>query len=296
MPPVNARLLNELRRYEDPGAGIYEEFAAERLGPASSFALLSGPLGEPRTTAFVICPSPGPEHGGVRRLEAVLARRLAAAGFAAVRIRREPGTEHAEIELETRLAEIDEAVALLPRESVGAAGVLFGATLAAVAAARHAFSLLALVQPVATGRQYARELLRREAVARMLAAGGDGAGGPADELETAGRTTIRGLPLSSAGVDSLSAVSLEESLAAAGAASLLVEISPAGAVSPALAQLAERAAAAGRDVTLEAIRDPLLAPLGEDYYRGAGLARVDSRLALDAKVAAAVTDWALARA
>ena len=50
------------------------------------------------------------------------------------------------------------------------------------------------------------------------------------------------------------------------------------------------------NVTAVGIADALYAPLGEYYYRDAGLLRHDTRLELDGKVAAAVADWALAGA
>ena len=79
--------LKRLRRYEDPEAGVAEEFLERRLGPGRSLALLSAPLAEARPIGWVISPSGGPEHGNLRRLETQLRGRLAAAGFPTLRIR-----------------------------------------------------------------------------------------------------------------------------------------------------------------------------------------------------------------
>jgi hypothetical protein len=290
--------LTRLRRYENPGSGIYEEFAERRLGPGHALALLSGPLGSRRDQGWVICPTIGPEHGNLRRLEALAARTLAAAGFVGVRIRPDAHPLHREVDLPTRLAEIDEAVALLRGETgveaVGLTGTLFGGTAAALVADRLGLPALALVQPVARGRQYARELLRREAVAQLMGPeDGAAAEGPMHELSTTGAASIRGLRLSQDAFDSISTVNLLEDLKGYSGRSLLVEISPSGAVSPGVRKLHERLVDLGGDVTLVTIPDPLYAPLGEYYYRDAGLVRIDTRLELDRKLADALTAWAV---
>lgn len=295
--PIDTERLIRLRRYEDSGSGIYEAFAERRLGPGRALALLSGPLGKPREQGWVVCPTIGPEHGNLRRLEAIAARRLAEAGFCVLRIRPDVHPLHGEIAISTRAAEIDEAVELLRAETgvdaVGLTGALFGGTLAALAAERLGLSALALVQPVARGRQYARELLRREAVAQLMGAEDDAAEGPMQELTATGQAMIRGLRLTREAYESISAVNLVEDLRTLGGRSLLVDISPTGAVSPGVRKLHERLVELGGDATLETIQDPLYAPLGEYYYRDAGLLRVDTRLELDRKVADALCEWAL---
>ncbi|HSE82621.1 MAG TPA: hypothetical protein VLA87_13180 [Gaiellaceae bacterium] len=291
--------LSALRRYEDPEGGFFEEFAERRLGPGGALALLAGPLREARPRAWAICPTVGPEQGNLRRLEALVARRLAGAGFDVARIRPDIGPQHAQISLPARLAELEEAVDLLRgrgAREVGLAGVLFGGAVAALGAERLDVSGLALVEPVVRGRQYARELLRREAVARLMGdeeADGDG---PKSELSSAGRVTIRGLQLTQDAYEAIADVDLVEKMHAFAGSSLLLGISPSGVPGPALEKLRDRLAELGGDVTVAGIADPLYAPLGEYYYREAGLLRHDTRLELDQKVAQAVADWALDRA
>jgi hypothetical protein len=289
-------MLSALRRYEDPEAGLFEEFAERRLGPGGAFALLAGPLGERRPLAWAICPTIGPEQGNLRRLEALVARRLAGGGFEVARIRPDVHPLHGEISLPTRLAELEEAVDLLRGRgagSVGLLGTLFGGTVAALAAERLEVSALALVEPAVRGRQYARELLRREAVAQLMGdEEGDGEG-PKRELEATGRATIRGLQLTKEAYEALSAVDLTSELHSFSGRSLLVGISPSGAPSPGLGKLRDRLAELGGVVTVAGIVDPLYAPLGEYYYRDAGLLRLDTRLELDGRVADAVANWAL---
>ena len=292
--------LRELRRYEDPESGIFEEFAGARLGPGRAIALVSGPLGGPPATGWVICPTIGPEHGNLRRLEALVARRLAASGFAALRIRPDADPLHREIDSGRRLEEIDAAVELLRAEtgveSVGVAGTLFGGTLAALVADRLELPAMALIQPATRGRQYARELLRREAVAQLLGAIEESAAaeGPMHELSTSGLAWIRGLSLTQAAFDAISAVKLVDDLTALSAAARCSSTSrPRVRVSTGVQKLADRLAELGGDVAVEPIADPLHAPLGEYYYRDAGLLRIDTRLDLDKRVAEAISAWAL---
>ena len=291
--------LSALRRYENREAGLFEEFAEERLGPGGAFALLAGPLGERRSRAWAICPTIGPEQGNLRRLEALVARRLAESGFEVVRIRPDVHPLHGEISLPTRAAELEDAVGLLRARgaaSVGLVGTLFGGTVAALAADRLGLPAFALIEPAVRGRQYARELLRREAVAHLMGDEGEGVGdGPKHELSTTGRVTIRGLRLTQEAYEAISAVNLLEELSSFGGSSLLVGISPSGETAPDLGKLRQRLDDLGGDVTETGIADPLYAPLGDYYYRDAGLLRLDTRLELDRKVAGAVASWALDR-
>lgn len=294
--------FDRLRRYEDPEAGIFEEFLATRLGPGASLALLAGPLAGGRREGWVVCSFVGPEHGNLRRLEAVLARGLAAAGFPVLRVRPDDDPVHGgigEIELAARLAEVEEAVEALRRaadvEAVGAIGALFGGTVAALSAQRLGLPSMCLVEPPLSGRLYLREAMRREAVADLMATA-DPVQAPAPrpmrELAETGRTTVRGLPLFAAAFEEISAVSLLDDLVAFRGRSLLLGVSPTEKASPGLRRLAEHLGALGGEVTLHVVRDALERPLGDYYYRNVGLLRVDTRLELDRALAGAAVAWA----
>jgi hypothetical protein len=292
---LDYQALTRLRRYEDPEAGIFEEFSEHRLGPGRALALLSGPLGEVRSPGWVVCPTIGFEHGNLRRMEAILARRLSAAGFRVLRIRPDTSPLHGEVDLPLRIAEVEEAVELMGG-STGLIGVLFGGTVAALVAERLGATALALIEPVTRGRQYARELVRREAVAKLMGPEeGDGAG-PMQELSRAGHVYIRGLKLTHEAFEAISGVNLATDLRAFDGRSLLIGISPSGAPSPGLRKLQEHLEALGGDVTLETIEDPLYAPLGDYYYRDAGLLRIDTRLEVDRRVAEALAGWGVGSA
>ena len=288
--------LSALRRYEDAEAGLFEEFAERRLGPGGAFALLAGPLAERQALAWAICPTVGPEQGNLRRLEALVARRLAVSGFEVARIRPDVHPLHGEISLPTRLAELEAAADLLHGRGAGAVGLigtLFGGTVAALLAERVEIAALALVEPVVRGRQYARGLLRREAVANLMADEEGDAEGPKRELAARGRVSIRGLQLTQDAFDAIAAVDLTEELRTFAGSSLLVGVSPSGETPTGLGKLRDRLAELGSDVRVTGIADPLYAPLGEYYYREAGLLRLDTRLDLDGRVADTIAGWAL---
>lgn len=309
--PIDYQRLSELRRYEDTEAGISEEFLERRLGAARALALLSAPLGERKELGWVISPSIGPEHGNLRRLETLLARSLSTAGFPALRIRPDVHPTNGaigEIDVSARTADLNDAVAILAEESgvreIGVLGMLFGGTVAALAAERLGARGLVLVEPVSRGRRYIRETVRRQAIADLMASqeemmDGDGteavdasaAQRPLEELKTAGETTIRGLRLSQPEFERISRIDLVKDVSGFRGRSLLIGISRTDSVPTGLRKLHDHLAFLGGDVALELLQDPLPAPFGEYYYRNAGAVRVDTRLELDQRLTDLTTAW-----
>jgi hypothetical protein len=309
---VSGRRLDDHRRVVDDGPGISEEFLERRLGPADAFALLTAPLGGPRELAWVVSPSPGPEHGNLRRLETLVARSLAAAGFPALRIRPDLHPVEGvtgEIDVTVQLATLRDAIEVVRdrtgASAVGLVGTMFGATAAALVADGGDVPLLALLEPVTRGRTYVREIVRRQAVADLMEAadGGpppgreepersNGGTGALDELASTGSVSIRGLRLTHEQFERISAIALDSDLTAFAGRSLLVGISPTGTAPAGLRKLHDRLESLGGDVTLELLEDPLEAPFGEYYFRNAGPVRLDTRLELDRRLARLTTEWA----
>jgi hypothetical protein len=308
--PIDLERLRRQRRYEDPVAGISEEFLERRLGPGGALAVLSEPLADAAPLGWVI--SPGPDHGNLRRLETLLAGQLAASGFPTLRIRPDLHPVNgpvSEIDLSTRLAEAEEAVSALTEasgvRSVGLVGALSGGMVAAMVADRLGSSELALIEPVSNGKQYIRETIRRQAIAELIASADGAANGnaaeseapesaqrPLEELAAAGETWVRGLRLTSTEYDRIAAVDLARDMRAFSGRSLLIGISPSGSVPTGLDKLRARLEALGGDVTLEMLEEPLPAPFGEYPFRNAGPMRIDTRLELDQRLARVTTDWA----
>jgi hypothetical protein len=308
--PIDLECLRRQRRYEDRSARISEEFLEQRLGPGGALAVLSAPLADAVPHGWVI--SPGPDHGNLRRLETLLARQLAAAGFPTLRVRPDVNLQSGpvgEIDLSTRLADAEEAVSALTEASgvptVGVVGALSGGMVAALLAERLGLPELALIEPVSRGKRYIRETIRRQAIAELIASAhgagnGDGAEWeppesaqrPLEELAAAGETWVRGLRLTSSEYDRIGAVDLARDMVAFGGRSLLIGISPSGSVSSELERLCAHLEALGGDVTLEIVEDPLPAPFGEYPFRNAGPIRIDTRLELDQRLARVTTAWA----
>ena len=115
------------------------------------------------------------------------------------------------------------------------------------------------------------------------------------ELAETGHTTVRGLGLSSSELDRISAVNLLEDIQSFGGRSLLVGVSPTGAIAAGLRKLAARLEELGGEVTLESVQDPLEAPLGDYYYRNVGAVarRYPARRSIR-RLAALTVSWALA--
>jgi len=309
--PVDEERLTRLRRYEDREAELAEEFLARRIGPWRSFVLLTTPLRESRAFGWVICPSLGTEHGNLRRLETLIARSLARSGFPVVRIRPDlTPTRGAsgEIDLSARMAEVEEAVTLLREEygldAVGLAGMLFGATVAAVTAEHLGARAIALVEPILRGKRYLRETVRRQAVAELMAldeadSGADDASAhqPSsqafDEFAAAGQIWIRGLRLTQEEYERIAEIDLLEQPLQFRESSLLIDISPYGAISSSATRLRDRLLDLGGTVHVAALDDPLPAPFGEYYYRNVGAVRMDTRLELDQRIASVMTAWAV---
>ena len=307
--PIDLERLRRQRRYDDPVAGISEEFLEHRLGSGGSLALLSAPLADAVPLGWVI--SPGPDHGNLRRLETLLARHLAASGFPTLRIRPDLHPVNGpvcEIDLSTRLVEAEEAVSALTEasgvRSVGLVGALSGGMVAAMVADRLGSSELALIEPVSVGKRYIRETIRRQAIAEVIASTDGPVNGnaaesetpesarPLEELAAAGETWVRGLRLTSTEYNRIAAVDLARDMRAFNGRSLVIGISPSGSVPTGLDKLRAHLEALGGDVTLEMLEDPLPAPFGEYPFRNAGPMRIDTRLELDQRLARVTTDWA----
>lgn len=297
---IDLDLLAELRRYDDHELGIAEEFVVQRLGRTGALGILARPLGEPRSGAWVICPSLGTEQASLRRLESLVARTLAAAGLPALRIRDE-GERVRGLSLSARLSEVEDAVGFM-RDTfgvarVGLAGALFGGTVAALVCDRLELADLVLWEPVERGDRYVRNALRFQRIAGLVGSPTgsqpERAESAGDELARQGFTVVRGFRLAQADYDDINAVSLTADVRRYQGRSLLVGVSSSGAVSPSLQRLSDHLTALGGESRLEVVQDELVTPFGEHYYRNVGVVRIDTRLELDRKLAQLTTAWAV---
>jgi hypothetical protein len=302
---IDDERLARLRRHDSPTDGIYEEFMECRLGSGGSFALLSGPLGKPRDEAWVVCPSIGPEHGNLRRLEAMISRRLSRESYPVLRIRPDVHPVDGlarDIDLAARLHEVEDAVRLVSStvgaRTVGLIGSFFGGTVAALACEQLGASAMVLIEPVPRGKRYLKEIMRRHAVAELVRTANEpGSALPPEphELADDGSAMLQGLRLSSEEAQRISAVDLVDDITSFRGRSLVIGVSSSGDLSPSLRALRDHLTALGGDVTTAVVEDALFAPFGEYYYRNAGPVRLDTRLELDERVADATACWVLGR-
>ncbi len=153
-------------------------------GGRSLFAWLHRPAHAVAEHGVLICPPLGHEQVHSHRALRHLADRLAAQGFAVVRLDYHgtgdsDGTEYDPQLLATWQANVNDAVEWLRKEAgcrkISLVGLRMGATLAAMYAEKNEVESLVLWAPIVKGRRYVRELTALSQTAQ-LAAGSDSAG------------------------------------------------------------------------------------------------------------------------
>jgi pimeloyl-ACP methyl ester carboxylesterase len=306
---IDLELLQQHRRFEDPVAGLSEEFIQARLGLGRTVGVLSRPLGPSSSIGWVICHSYGIEQIHLGRMDVIAARALASAGFPVFRFfgqgygDSEFGMER--VGLSSHLAEAEDAVDLMRRidgiEQVGLLGARFGAAVAAMTADRLHLTYLGLWDPVVRGSQYLRDLFRSEILSGIVESGeGDGAVQLQrinEELRSAGWTEIRGWPLSRVAHDEISAVDLEQALARFSGSALIVAVSRTAKIPSHLSGLSDTITAGGGTVSLEVVTDPFASQFGQFRWRtvDGGTSKRDTQLELNEKVAQVTSAWAVAQ-
>ncbi len=149
-------------------------------GPVDLFGVLHEPAAARREPAFVFCHPFGEEKLWTHRVFVMFARELARRGHAVLRFDcRGNGDSHgdfSESSLETNLADIGAAVALIKARQqaahVALVGLRLGATQAALfAEGRDDVSALVLWSPVIDGSRYMQELLRINLTTQMTVHG-----------------------------------------------------------------------------------------------------------------------------
>ena len=297
---VKTDLLIELGRSEDPRLRITEEFVTPRLAGRDVLAVLTRPRNAGRDIGWIVCQSVGQERRHLRRLESLVARELAAAGFPSLRLRApmdDGARPRSEADMAAQIACATDAVDFLASAigvtEIGTAGALLGGTVAALVADSLALPYVALWEPVTRGRRYLRESLRLQRISELVGmTGGDASAAQAlEELQARGWTTIRGFRMTKRAYDEINAVDLISDIKTFGGTALLTGISASGQPSAGIEQLSERLRQLGGNPTLVNLSAELPMPFGEYYYRDVGLIRADTRVELDREIARATVDW-----
>ena len=152
-------------------------------GGGGVYAFLSMPA-EPRSAGCVLLAPLADERKSSLRPMVEMARTLASAGIAALRIDYRGTGDSSGTSLDTTLASMTEdtvAAANYMRNECGCAkvallGLRLGGAVALPAAARAGADAVVMVEPVVDGGTYVRELRRRQAIRRMLTKGSGEAG------------------------------------------------------------------------------------------------------------------------
>lgn len=187
-----------------------------------------------------------------------MARSLAHGGMPCARIdfrgTGDSSGESTSISLESMVADVvSSAEALAPElrcSGVALVGLRLGAAIAHLAAARLKPLLRAavLMEPVISGETYARELMRKQAIRKMLTKGS--AAGEGEGASNDGPFDLDGLGLDRTFLDELSTIDLNGSVAAC--RTLLVQIGARRTLRPAMAKLAAALGAEARAEVLVA--------------------------------------------
>jgi uncharacterized protein len=145
------------------------------------FGVLHEPAADPAATPFVFCHAFGEEKLWAHRVFVAFARELARRGHPVLRFdcggNGDSGGDFSQSSLNTNLADIGAAIALLKAkrgsETVALLGLRFGATEAAlVAEQRDDVSALVLWNPISHGGRYMQELLRINLSTQLAVHGG----------------------------------------------------------------------------------------------------------------------------
>jgi pimeloyl-ACP methyl ester carboxylesterase len=315
---VNVDTLTRYRGYEDPSAGISEEFLQPRLGLGRTVAILARPLGPARPVGFVICHSFAMEQIHLTRFDAFMARSLAAAGFPVLRFHGrgygDSEGDMSDIGLSSHLAEATDVVALMAAQDhvdeVGIMGARVGGMVAALVADAQNLPYLALWDPVVAGAQYMRDFLRSQLLHKMVqdaaqaglgqasdespgSTQGSGVGDPRRQLETVGRADIKGFPLTRQAFDDFSAVNLARDLQQFRGKSLVLGLSRTERMSPSLTKLEAHLQELGGECTAQVVIDKSASQFGQHHHSNLpGGIKVDLQFQLTRALAELTAAWA----
>lgn len=297
-----ARALESLAEVEDPRNGIRERFIRPSIGGGSTVAVLATPLGERRSTGWVICHSYGMEQVNLATHEVPVARGLASAGFPVIRY-------HGQGYGDSQLPADGVGIASHLRDALDAAGVLaeatgvgevgflgarLGGTIAALAADRSSAASLVAWEPVVRGTTYARSLRTLSVMLQLMhqQRSPGAAPDPERELEERGVLDVQGFPLSREMHEELLGLDLTERLGAFAGRSLVVQISRGAEPRPELERLTGRLRELGGSSELAVVVDERANTFAEPRFRPVGRGhKADIQAELGAHLLARTIEW-----
>jgi pimeloyl-ACP methyl ester carboxylesterase len=302
---VDEELIRRHQRFEDPVAGFSEEFVQPVLGPGRTVGVLSRPLTDASHMAWVICHSFGIEQIHLGRLDVIVARALASAGFPVFRFHGQGygDAEHGMdvVSLGSHLTETIDAVEFVHSKTgvdkIGVLGARFGGTVAALVADRLDLPSLVMWEPMVKGSQFMKELLRSQILAEIVETGRGG--GAADlqriqeDLAREGRADIKGFALTKAAHDEIGSVDLLADVSRFRGAALVVGLSRSIRPSALLMRLVARLGDLGAAVSFQAVQDAFAPQFGQFRWRtvDGGRSKRDTQLELNERIAEITLAW-----
>ncbi len=292
---IDLARLERHRILEDPDRRYRERFLTPEIGGAPTVAVLSEPWQGRATAGWVICGSFAMDQAYLLSLETALARRLAAAGFVALRYHAqgygdsELDAEH--VTLRSHVRDAQDAIDVLRQaagvETVGLAGALFGGSVAAMAGARA--EALALVQPVVRGKAYIRATIRRSIGTSLVDRAAER---EALATDAQGPLDVEGFPLRPEVVEEFDGFDLLEELPPFAGRSLVVQVTRSPDPQAPLRLLADRLALAGGRSDLHVVAHSEALRFGLPRHRRAGGTRkVDVQADLTDGILETVARW-----
>jgi pimeloyl-ACP methyl ester carboxylesterase len=237
--PIDEQLLEAHASYTDAGTGITERFLSLQLGSGRTIGVLSTPIGEHRSTGWVLCHSFAREQVDLMVADAVVARALAGAGYPVLRFQCQGygDSEFPEYRasLSSHLRDTADAVealrSMVQLGAVGAVGARFGGAVAALTADRLGLSDQILIAPVVNGGRYMNEMIRSLAMTQVASSARSGTSPNLTGdvlrrvLEAQGYLDFKGYPLYREVVEENSAFDLSKDVRSFDGQALIAQVS-----------------------------------------------------------------------
>ncbi len=303
---VDERLLESHASYADTDSGITERFVSLRLRSGHTLGVLSAPSGPPQPIGWVLCHSFAREQVDLAVTDAVIARRMAAAGYPVLRFHSQGYGDsefpefHASVS--SHVADAVDAVGALRSlagvERIGGMGTKFGGAVAALAGQELGLNDLILVAPVVSGNRYMNEQIRSLALTQIASsAQGSVTNAPTGEflrqlLEDQGYLDWKGLKLTLDVVKENGRMDLLKDVTSFDGRALIVQVSPSEKPQAGLERLATRLASQGATVGRATVLHRQAALFGQKHVLITGPASNDDLFAqLHMEIAEAVAAW-----
>jgi len=294
-------------RHVVEGREIEESFLQPSFQGTQVAAVLYRPVADPLGVAWVVCHSFGAEQMFLMEHEVPVVRALAARGSPVLRYH---GRGYGEsfggresIGLGSHLEDAREAVALCRAQTgaarVGLLGARFGGLVAALTADREGLDLLALWEPAVRGSAFIRDVLRSRDLLGVMHQDphqtAPSEADPMEELQAQGWTDARGMYVSKAAFEEISAVDLTRDVERFAGDALVVAVTRGERAGTPVAKLAEHLRSLGASVEEAVVRDPEAGTFGQYHYDNEDdpNAKTDLQAGLERALAENTLQWAV---